>query len=74
MRNTPLKAFIKKSPIRQEVDTTLADRVYTKHKVDTDLKKKGLHTEGGLRGKKDTTPSVGANVGMGKRMMNPKLA
>ena len=73
MRNTPLKAFAKKSPIRQDIDTTLADRVYTKQKIDVDLKKRGLHTEGSLRGKTDTTPGAGANIGGGSQMINPEL-
>ena len=60
MRNTPLKAF---ASTTKDVDTKLADRVYTKEKVDESLKKKGLHTEGDLRGKKDTTPKDNLNAG-----------
>tara|TARA_R100001244_G_C5098892_1_gene118314 strand:+ start:321 stop:542 length:222 start_codon:yes stop_codon:yes gene_type:complete len=70
MRNSPLKAFA--SPLKKgkEVDTSLVDKVYTKTKVDEDLKKKGLHTEGELRGTKDTTPTAGVNVGMDSQMIN----
>ena len=73
MRNRPLPGLCKKSPIRQDVDTTWADKVFSGAKVDESLKKSGHHTEGSLRGKKDTTPSVGANVGMGNRMINTEL-
>jgi len=72
MRNVPLRGFMKKSPIK-DVDTTFADRIYTKNKVDESLKKKGLHTEGDLRGKKDTTPSSGANTGTGSQMINESV-
>ena len=70
MRNSPLKAFA--SPLKKgkRVDTSLADKVYTKTKVDEDLKKKGLHTEGKLRGTEDTTPTAGTNVGLGNQMTN----
>ena len=53
MRNKPLPGLYKLSPFK--VDTTLADRVYNKSKVNEDLVKKGLHTEGDLRGKKNTS-------------------
>ena len=62
----------KTSPIK-DIDTTFVDRVYRKDKVDESLKKKGLHTEGDLRGKKDTTPSSGANTGKGSQMMNTNM-
>ena len=70
MRNVPLKGFLKESPLK-DVDTTLADKVYTKEKVDTDLAKKGLHTEGSLRGKTDTTPSEGTSTSGDIQMINP---
>ena len=73
MRNKPLPGLCKKSPIKQDIDTTLADKVYSRQKVNVTLRKKGLHTEGSLRGKKDTTPSTGANVGMGSQMINTEL-
>ena len=39
----------------KNIDTSLADQVYSKQKVDTDLVSKGLHTEGDLRGKVNTS-------------------
>jgi hypothetical protein len=68
MRNTPLKGLIKKSPM--ETNTKLADRVYSKDKVDESLRKRGEHTEGSLRGTKDTTPKNNAGAG-NNQMMNP---
>ena len=68
MRNVPLKGFLKKSPMK--TDTTLADKIYTKEKVDESLRKRGEHTEGDLRGKKDTTPSEGASRGGGTLPIN----
>lgn len=44
----------KKSPLG-DVNTKLADRVYTEERVNADLKKKGLHTEGNLRGTTNTS-------------------
>ena len=67
MRNTPLKGFLKKSPVREDIDTTWADKVYAKVKVDEDLIKKNLHTEGGLRGTTNTSPGeedAGINYAM----------
>ena len=59
MRNKPLPGLIKRrSPLRQidttrgDVDTTWADKVYTKTKVDAELEKSGHHSEKGIRGKK----------------------
>jgi hypothetical protein len=40
------------SPMKKDVDTTWVDQVYSKAKVDENLKKSGYHTEGRLRGKK----------------------
>jgi len=54
MRNNPLPGLYKKSPIKQ-TNTELADRVYNKGKVDDALLKRGEHTEGALRGKKNTS-------------------
>ena len=68
MRNTPLRGLIKKSPLA--TNTELADRVYSRSKVDKSLIEKGEHTEGNLRGKKDTTPNVGSNTGSGVRPTN----
>ena len=67
MRNVPLKGLMSKSPMK--TNTGLADRVYTKSKVDESLKKRGEHTEGSLRGKKDTTPKDNLNAG-NNTMMN----
>ena len=76
MRNVPLKGFLKKSPMKnvdttKDVDTTLVDQVYTKERVDTDLRKRGLHTVEGLRGTKDTTPTEGTNVSKDIQPINP---
>ena len=62
MRNKPLKGMLKASPLK--VDTTLVDKVYSKSKVDENLKKTGHHTEGNLRGKKK---SKHHEVGKGNR-------
>ena len=67
MRNVPLKGLMKTSPMK--TNTGLADKVYTKSKVDESLKKRGEHTEGSLRGKKDTTPKDNLNAG-NNTMMN----
>ena len=69
MRNNPLPGLYKKSPMK--TNTGLADRVYSRSKVDEALIKRGKHTEGDLRGKKDTTTTAGANVGLGNLMINP---
>ena len=61
MRNRPLPGLCKKSPIKS--DTRLADKVYSKGKVDESLRKRGEHTEGSLRGTKNTsTGSLNAGV------------
>ena len=70
MRNASLKGFFKKSPMK--TNTELADRVYTKSKVDESLRKKGEHTEGNLRGTKNTTPQNNTNAG-NNQMMNPDV-
>ena len=70
MRNVPLKGFMKKSPMK--TNTSLADRIYTKSKVDETLKKRGEHTEGNLRGTKDTTPKDNVSAG-NNQMMNPSI-
>ena len=57
----------------EDIDTTWADKVYNQQKVDEHLIKKGYHTEGNLRGKKDTTPTVGSNVSKGSQMTNTTL-
>ena len=54
MRNNPLPGLCKKSPIKQ-TNTELADRVYSKGKVNDALRQRGEHTEGALRGKKNTS-------------------
>jgi len=69
----------RRSPIKQDVDTTAVDRVYTEERVNTDLRKKGLHTEGedkagtSIRGNVDTTPNLGANTGGGIQPTNTNL-
>ena len=54
----------------QDVDTTFVDQVYTKTKVDENLKKSGHHTEGNIRGKKNTDPSS-KNIGGNNRQLGP---
>jgi hypothetical protein len=71
MRNTPLKAFAKsalKQTKKTDIDTTWADQIYTKNKIDKSLKKMGHHTEGNLRGKVDTDPGS-KEVGGKNRML-----
>jgi len=63
----------KRSPIKNDVDTTFADAVYSKTKVDESLTKSGHHTEGDLRGKIDTTPGQGANIASGAQAVNPNM-
>ena len=50
---------MKKSPMK--TNTELADRVFTKSKVDASLIKRGEHTEGSLRGTKNTSVKTGTN-------------
>jgi len=70
MRNKPLPGFYKKSPLK--TNTEFADRVYRKDKVDATLRAKGEHTEGSLRGTKDTTPEDNDSAG-NNQFMNPNL-
>ena len=53
MRRSPIR---KDTPVidvtKGDVDTSLADIVYTKEKVDEELRKSGHHTEEAIRGKK----------------------
>jgi len=60
------KTGVSKSPLKN-VDTKLADRVYSKAKVDENLIKKGYHTEGNLRGKTNTSDK-GANSSVNNAM------
>jgi len=53
------------SPFHKDVDTTLVDKVYSRTKVDENLKKSGHHTEGSIRGKKK---SKYHDTGQGNRM------
>lgn len=49
---------------KADVDTTWADQIYTKRKVNTALEKDGYHTEDGARGVKNTntgSKNVGGN-------------
>jgi len=59
MRNVPLKGLMKTSPMK--TNTELADKVYTREKVNESLRKKGEHTEGNLRGTKNTSVKEGGN-------------
>jgi len=68
MRNVPLKGLMSKSPMK--TNTELADRVYSESKVNEELVKRGEHTEGNLRGQKNTTPKTNATAG-NNQMMNP---
>ena len=67
MRNKPLPGLCKKSPLR--TDTTLADRIYRKDKVDATLIERGEHTEGNLRGTKNTS-TRGLNAGVNNAMID----
>jgi len=58
MRNVPLKAFCKKSPMKTgDVDTAFADQVFSGEKVDTWLRKNNKHASNNeeLRGKANTS-------------------
>ena len=46
---------------KRSIDTTFADKVFKKSKVDKTLVAKGLHTEGRLRGKVNTSVRRGGN-------------
>jgi hypothetical protein len=59
MRNKPLRGLMKKSPM--ETNTKFADKVFAKSKVDEQLVKRGEHTEGKLRGTKNTSIKTGTN-------------
>jgi hypothetical protein len=43
---------MRRSPIHQDVDTTLVDKVFAKVRVDEELDKRGRYKEGDTRGKK----------------------
>tara|TARA_B100001059_G_scaffold220176_1_gene241916 strand:+ start:684 stop:905 length:222 start_codon:yes stop_codon:yes gene_type:complete len=60
------KTGVSKSPFR-DIDTRFVDKIYNKQKVDEDLIKKGYHTEGNLRGKKNTSDK-GANSSVNNAM------
>ncbi len=66
MRNSPLRAF--SSPMK-DVDTKLADKVYTKAKVDESLKKKVLHTEEKSWGTTNTSTGT-TNAGVNNAMID----
>ena len=68
MRNKPLPGLYKKSPLK--TNTELADRIFSRSKVDKALELRGEHTEGNLRGTKDTTPKGNVSAG-NNQMMNP---
>ena len=46
---------------KRSVNTAFADQVFTKSKIDGVLIKKGLHTEGKLRGTVNTSVKTGGN-------------
>lgn len=68
--------FYGKSPLK-DIDTTFVDRIYQESKTDEVLRKKGYHTgkkhdgtyDKKLRGKKNTEPSYGKEVGGNNRML-----
>ena len=66
MRTSPLKGLMKKSPM--ETNTKFADKVFAKNKVDAELRKRGEHTEGSLRGTKNTSVKSGGN----NQMIDPQ--
>ena len=57
---------MKKSPM--ETNTKFADKVFAKNKVDAELRKRGEHTEGSLRGTKNTSVKSGGN----NQMIDPQ--
>ena len=70
----------RRSPLRQidttrgDVDTTWADKVYTKTKVDAELEKSGHHSEKGIRGKKKSKEhktSEGTSLGGSEKTKTP---
>jgi len=67
MRNTPLRGFMNKSPMK--TNTEFADRVFSKNKVNESLRKRGEHTEGKLRGTKNTSVKTGGN----NQMIDPQV-
>tara|TARA_R110000796_G_scaffold88465_4_gene190303 strand:+ start:1981 stop:2202 length:222 start_codon:yes stop_codon:yes gene_type:complete len=46
---------------KRDINTTFADRIYNKSKIDETLIAKGYHTEGKLRGKVNTSVKRGGN-------------
>ena len=57
----------RRSPLHQDVDTTLVDKVYTKERVDTELEKSGHYSEKSIRGKKKPSEHyTGKSTGGGK--------
>ena len=57
-----------KSPMK--TDTEFADKVFAKDKVNESLRKRGEHTEGKLRGTKNTSVYGGVEVGGNNRMID----
>ena len=64
MRKANPKGVESPLPQGEDVDTTWADQIYTKQKVNKALEKDGYHTEDGTRGVKNTntgSKNVGGN-------------
>jgi len=70
MRNKPLRGLCKKSPIK--TNTELADRTFTRGKVNEALILKGEHTEGNLRGTMNTSTG-NLNAGVNNAMIDPTI-
>ena len=52
-----------------KTNTEFADRVFSKNKVNESLRKRGEHTEGSLRGTKNTSVKTGGN----NQMIDPQV-
>tara|TARA_R100001463_G_scaffold17005_2_gene43869 strand:- start:567 stop:785 length:219 start_codon:yes stop_codon:yes gene_type:complete len=72
MRNKPLPGLCKKSPLRQDVDTRWADKVFSGSKVDESLKKSGHHTAKGIRGQENTSTGM-KNAGFNNAMIDMSI-
>ena len=69
----------RKSPLRQDttrsrdIDTTWADKVYTREKVDSELDKSGHYTTESARGKKKPSEHYSGKVVSGGKVFSGKL-
>ena len=70
MRNNPLPGLCKKSPIKQEINTTWADKVFSGEKVNRTLREKGLHTDPKVGRGKINTSTGDTNAGSNNAMID----